>query len=66
MDVLDRVDARYARLLDSLPPERRGTPAVVDISWLIEELRVNLFAQRLGTPMPISEQRVMKAIDAIR
>jgi ATP-dependent helicase HrpA len=32
---------------------------------MIEELRVSLFAQQLGTPRPVSEQRVYKAIDAI-
>ncbi|MFH5229808.1 ATP-dependent RNA helicase HrpA [Antrihabitans spumae] len=66
MAVLDRVYAKYDRLLDSLPEERRGSAVVVDISWLIEELRINLFAQRLGTPFPISEQRIDKAIAAIR
>ncbi len=65
MDVLDRVYVRYERLLDSLPEDRRTTPAVVDVSWLIEELRISLFAQRLGTPYPISEKRIERAIAAI-
>ncbi|KAA0023355.1 ATP-dependent RNA helicase HrpA [Antrihabitans cavernicola] len=64
MDVLDRVYVRYERLLDSLPEERRGAAHVVEISWLIEELRVSLFAQKLGTPQPISEKRIEKAIAA--
>ncbi|NKV57513.1 DUF3418 domain-containing protein, partial [Rhodococcus hoagii] len=34
--------------------------------WKIEELRVSLFAQSLGTAIPVSEKRVLKAIDAIR
>jgi ATP-dependent helicase HrpA len=32
---------------------------------MVEELRVALFAQGLGTPRPISEQRVYKAIDSL-
>ena len=32
---------------------------------LVEELRVSLFAQVVGTPRPVSEQRVYKAIDAL-
>jgi ATP-dependent helicase HrpA len=32
---------------------------------MIEELRVGLFAQQIGTPRPVSEQRVYKAIDAL-
>ena len=30
--------------------------------WQIEELRVSLWAQQLGTPRPVSEQRIYKAI----
>ena len=32
---------------------------------MIEELRVGLFAQIVGTPRPVSEQRVYKAIDQL-
>ncbi|WP_371821157.1 DUF3418 domain-containing protein [Blastococcus sp. PRF04-17] len=44
-----------------------GTPddPVVRVRWMIEELRVGLFAQGIGTPRPISEQRVYKAIDQL-
>ncbi len=31
---------------------------------MIEELRVSLFAQTLGTPAPVSEKRVLEAIAA--
>jgi len=37
---------------------------LIEISWLIEELRVSLFAQQLGTPEPISARRVENAIEA--
>ncbi|OYD69694.1 ATP-dependent RNA helicase HrpA [Rhodococcus sp. OK302] len=66
MDVLDRVYAAYDRLLNSLPEERRTARDVDAISWMIEELRVSLFAQSLGTPTPISEKRVLKAIESIK
>jgi ATP-dependent helicase HrpA len=33
------------------------------IRWMIEELRVSLFAQALGTAHPVSEQRILRAID---
>jgi ATP-dependent helicase HrpA len=32
---------------------------------MIEELRVNLFAQAIGTPYPISEKRIYRAMDAV-
>jgi len=35
---------------------------VVRIRWMLEELRVSLFAQTVGTPYPISEKRVRKAM----
>lgn len=30
---------------------------------MIEELRVNVFAQALGTPYPVSEQRIYRVMD---
>ncbi|MGO1510771.1 MAG: DUF3418 domain-containing protein, partial [Actinomycetales bacterium] len=35
-----------------------------EVRWLVEELRVSLFAQQLGTPVKVSPQRVRKAIAA--
>jgi ATP-dependent helicase HrpA len=36
-----------------------------EIRWMLEELRVSTFAQVLGTPGPVSEQRVRRAIDRL-
>lgn len=33
------------------------------LHWMVEELRVSLFAQHLGTPEPISVQRIKKALN---
>ena len=32
---------------------------------MLEELRVGLFAQVIGTPRPVSDQRIYKAIDQL-
>ena len=64
MDVLDRVYESYDRLVKSLPEARRQGAAVQDVFWMIEELRVGLFAQSVRTAYPVSEKRVQKAIDA--
>ncbi|MBY6030600.1 ATP-dependent RNA helicase HrpA [Halomonas sp. DP8Y7-1] len=43
--------------------DKRGDvedPALVEFRWWIEELRVSLFAQQLGTAMPVSEKRLAK------
>ncbi|WP_370010016.1 ATP-dependent RNA helicase HrpA [Nocardia cyriacigeorgica] len=66
MAEVDAVLAAYERLLAGLPEPRRHAPEVAEIWWMIEELRVSLFAQKLGTPYPVSVKRIQKAIGAIR
>ena len=46
-----------ARLADH---ESRGIvdPALEEYRWMLEELRVSLFAQELGTSMPVSPKRL--------
>jgi ATP-dependent helicase HrpA len=65
MTVVHRVQDAYARALAALPPEARTGNAAVQIRWQIEELRVSLFAQTMGTPAPVSERRIMTAIDQL-
>src|SRR5690625_4202840 len=58
------VQDAYDELLAALPATRRAAADVRDIGWQIEELRVSLWAQQLGTPRPVSEKRIYRAIDA--
>jgi ATP-dependent helicase HrpA len=37
--------------------------AVTDVRWMVEELRVSLFAQQLGTKHAISAKRIFRAMD---
>ena len=62
---VDGVETAYADLLESLPATRRAAADVTDIGWMVEELRVSLFAQSLGTAHPVSEKRVRTAIAAV-
>ena len=39
----------------------RAEPALEAFRWLVEELRVSLFAQELKTPVPVSFKRVERA-----
>jgi ATP-dependent helicase HrpA len=55
----------YRDLRDQLTPGHPATGPLEDIRWMIEELRVNYFAQALGTPYPVSDKRVYKALDAL-
>lgn len=66
MAELDRAIAAYDRLVHSVPENRRGAPAVTEIWWMLEEFRVSLFAQKLGTPYPVSAKRIERAIAAVR
>jgi ATP-dependent helicase HrpA len=55
------LEQRYGRLLDHLG--RAGVTAeVIEIGWLLEELRVSEFAQVLGVATPVSPQRVAKEL----
>jgi ATP-dependent helicase HrpA len=58
MTQIEGVQQAHQRLLERRPPVE-GTER---IRWMIEELRVSLFAQQLGTPYPISEKRIHKAL----
>ncbi|MBS1692787.1 MAG: ATP-dependent RNA helicase HrpA [Actinobacteria bacterium] len=59
------VEDAYDLLVQALSPTRAAAADVRDIAWMIEELRVSLWAQQLGTPRPVSEQRIHRAIDAV-
>jgi ATP-dependent helicase HrpA len=66
MQRVHAVQNAYHELLHDLSA-RQGTGAEArDIAWQIEELRVSLWAQQLGTPRPVSEQRIYRAIEAAR
>ncbi len=64
-DTIDAVEGAYADLLESLPAGLRTAAEVLEVGWMIEELRVGLFAQVLGTAYPVSEKRVRRAMAAL-
>jgi ATP-dependent helicase HrpA len=61
---VQQVEAEYEALLAAAPRSRMLPTAVADIRWMIEELRVSLFAQQLGTAHPVSVQRIQRAMSA--
>jgi ATP-dependent helicase HrpA len=60
--ILDLEDA-YAALCAHQPPGPLPPP-IARIGWLMEELRVSLFAQSLGTTEPVSAKRLRSLIAA--
>jgi ATP-dependent helicase HrpA len=62
MAVVQRAEQAAQQAIGNLPPARRNDEDVRAIRWMLQELRVSLFAQGLGTPAPVSETRIMAAI----
>jgi ATP-dependent helicase HrpA len=64
---MTEVQTATARFVDAggripLPPN--SPPSVVHARWMLEELRVSLFAQQLGTAETVSLQRIQKVLSA--
>jgi ATP-dependent helicase HrpA len=77
MDKLRADPARDARLMadwqQAAAPWQRavkggshGDPRMQEYRWLLEELRVSLFAQELRTPMPVSVKRLQKVWESMQ
>lgn len=58
----ERMSRAYADAGGAIPLPAGSAPRLVEVRWLLEEYRVSLFAQRLGTAQPVSPQRIMKAL----
>ncbi|REJ04252.1 ATP-dependent RNA helicase HrpA [Microbacterium bovistercoris] len=64
MTEYERMAALYADAGGTVPLRADAPAHLVDVRWLLEEYRVSLFAQRLGTAQPVSPQRITKALAA--
>ncbi|MFI9774481.1 ATP-dependent RNA helicase HrpA [Streptomyces sp. NPDC051956] len=65
MEKVHEMQDEYAWLLEQMPQGRPVPQEVLDIRWMLEELRVSYFAHALGTAYPVSDKRIVKAIDAV-
>ncbi|MBV7315087.1 ATP-dependent RNA helicase HrpA [Shewanella sp. NIFS-20-20] len=65
MLTINRVSDAYRATLAKLPKSQPIPQAILDVRWMIEELRVSCFAQVLGTSMPISEKRIVNQLACI-
>jgi ATP-dependent helicase HrpA len=63
MAQVHEIESEYRELLAS--SSSAATEGLREIRWMIEELRINLFAQSLGTAYPISDKRIYKAMDQL-
>jgi len=59
---IEGATALYVKAGGSLPLAPAAAPSIRRARWLLEELRISLFAQHLGTAEPVSVQRITKAL----
>ena len=62
---VEQVQQAYQQLLTKLPKSKPISDEVAEIRYMIEELRVSLFAQQLGTKYQVSDKRVLGVIQNI-
>jgi len=62
---IEQTQRAVTQWMNKLPVKRQQEPEVKEVRWMIEELRVSLFAQQLGTPYPISEKRITQVMDQL-
>ncbi|MGP1573401.1 ATP-dependent RNA helicase HrpA [Aggregatibacter segnis] len=62
---VEQVQQAYQQLLAKLPKSKPISDEVAEIRYMIEELRVSLFAQQLGTKYQVSDKRILNVIMAI-
>ena len=62
MTEVQTATARYELAGGRLPLLPDSTVSLVRARWLLEELRISLFAQHLGTAEPVSLQRIVRVL----
>ncbi|MDY0984438.1 ATP-dependent RNA helicase HrpA [Microbacterium sp. CFBP9023] len=64
MSEFERMAKAFEDAGGAIPLSADAPPALVETRWLLEEYRVSVFAQRLGTAQPVSPQRIMKVLSS--
>jgi ATP-dependent helicase HrpA len=60
------LEQRYRRELAGRSRHAPASAELAQFGWLLEELRVSLFAQELKTPVPVSVKRLAKLWETLR
>lgn len=63
MAVVQALEDDYDDAVSALLPGRGAGPELTHVRWMIEELRVSLFAVELGTAYSVSEKRIRTALN---
>ncbi|MDR6687097.1 ATP-dependent helicase HrpA [Arthrobacter sp. 1088] len=63
MAIVQALEDDYDDAVSALLPGRRAGAELTRVRWMIEELRVSLFAVELGTAYTVSEKRIRTALN---
>ncbi|ADX73626.1 ATP-dependent helicase HrpA [Pseudarthrobacter phenanthrenivorans Sphe3] len=63
MAVIQGLEDDYDDAVSALLPGRKAGPELTQVRWMLEELRVSLFAVELGTAYPVSEKRIRAVLN---
>ena len=62
MQQVQALEDEYDAAVEAVPEQLPVPEGLRDVKWMIEELRVSLFAQQLGTAQTVSAKRVRRVI----
>ena len=63
---LHELEQRYLALCKTMLSNEKENEQLSEIYWMMEELRVSLFAQQLGTAYPVSAKRVKQKLTELK
>ncbi|MEV4410891.1 ATP-dependent RNA helicase HrpA [Catellatospora sp. NPDC049609] len=63
--LIEDVQQEYTDAKAAVRPGAPGWDTLAEVRWMIEELRVSYFAQSLGTPYPVSDKRIYRALSTL-
>lgn len=64
MLTLTKLEEQWQGMLNQVAEGDRASSELLQFRWMLEEFRVSLFAQQLGTAFPVSEQRLSQALQS--
>ncbi|HWR85657.1 MAG TPA: ATP-dependent RNA helicase HrpA, partial [Rhodoglobus sp.] len=65
MTQVQQATEAYEKVGGTLPLKPGADPRLVRARWMLEELRLSLFAQHLPTAEPVSPQRIGRVLDGV-
>ncbi len=63
MDQISELQEAWLHRVAALPDRRPQGEALRQVRWMLEEYRISLWAQQLGTAHPVSDARIRKVLD---